>query len=385
MLQKINLRSPFYIKATPTFGTFISAEIKLYIYTGIYVTDKPASPQYTITKSAIGSDNYATFEIAELVRDYLDVSFNQEFTEDEYITRVLDDGGVFEGSPCLSAILDTFDDDFRSQTVWVESDITVTYSYIGGEYTETFNTNYLAFDGYGYYTDGANPELSRTLLQSNTDIYVESGKRVQVPVYTDVVDFVEFYSNGVLQSRITISSSLNSNAQIKYAGTTATVDEIRVLSGSDTETINVYQLDECKFTPYKVTFVNKFGALQNIYFFKKSIQSINTTTETYRASVFNRESLMYDIQDHQYREFSKQGRESITMNTGFISQEYNEVIKQLMLSEQVWVTQEVDGVSTILPMNLKSQSLQYKTRVNDKLIDYTLDFDYSFDKINTIR
>ena len=95
MLQKINLRSPFYIKATPTFGTFISAEIKLYIYTGIYVTDKPASPQYTITKSAIGSDSYATFEIAELVRDYLDVSFNQEFTEDEYITRVLDDGGVF--------------------------------------------------------------------------------------------------------------------------------------------------------------------------------------------------------------------------------------------------------------------------------------------------
>ena len=384
MATKINVRSPFYIKATPTIGTLTSAEMQLYIYTGVYVTDKPASAQYTITKTPISGNNYVTFEVAELIRDYLDISFNQEFTEDEYITRVLDDGGVFEGSPCLSAILDTFDDDFRSQTVWVESDITVTYEYTG-TFTETFNTNYLAFDGYGYYTEEANPELSRTLLQSNTDMYVESGKRVQVPVYTDVVDFVEFYNNSVLQSRVTITPSLNSNAQIKYAGTTATIDEIRVLSGSDTETINVYQIGECKFTPYKVTFVNKFGALQNVYFFKKSVESINTTSERYKASIFNQESLAYDVQNHQYREFLKQGKESITMNTGFISEQYNEVIKQLLLSEQIWVTQDVDGISTILPMNLKTQTLQYKTSVNDKLINYTLDFDYSFDEINTVR
>lgn len=383
-MQKINVRSPFYVKAFDS--SLASATMQLYIYTGVYVTDKPTSAQYTITKNELGANNFVTFEIAELIRDYLDISFNQEFTEDQYITRVLDDGGTFEGSPCLSAILDTFDDDFRSQTVWVESDITLYPSADGsGSPITTSNTNYLAFDGYGYYTDEANPELSRTLLQSNTDMYVESGKRVQVPVYTDEVEYVQFYNNNVIQSTITITPSLNSNAQIKYAGTTATIDEIKISSSSGIETIKVYQIEECKFTPYKVTFVNKFGALQNIYFFKKSVESINTKGENYKASIFNQQSLEYDVQKHQYREFLKQGRESISMNTGFISEQYNEVIKQLLLSEQVWVTQDVNGVSTILPMNLKTQSLQYKTSVNDKLINYTFDFDYSFDEINNVR
>ena len=95
-----------------------NSTLNLYCWTGKY-NDKPASPQYTITKTPISGNNYVTFEVAELIRDYLDISFNQEFTEDEYITRVLDDGGVFEGSTCLSVILDTFDDYIISQTVWV--------------------------------------------------------------------------------------------------------------------------------------------------------------------------------------------------------------------------------------------------------------------------
>jgi hypothetical protein len=69
------------------------------------------------------------------------------------------------------------------------------------------------------------------------------------------------------------------------------------------------------------------------------------------------------------------------MNTGFIDEQYNEVIKQLMLSEQVWI----DNGTNVLPVSLNSNSLSFKTSVNDKLIDYTLEFEYAFDKINTIR
>jgi len=60
-------------------------------------------------------------------------------------------------------------------------------------------------------------------------------------------------------------------------------------------------------------------------------------------------------------------------------------MKQLLLSEQVWMTKTIDTRPTILPVNVKTQSLQYKTSVNDKLINYTIDFDYAFDKINNIR
>jgi len=380
-MTKLNARSPYYIKVDDVNLSY--ATLQLYIYTGVFTTDKPVTAQYTITKSEIASNNFVIFEIAELVRDYLDISFNQEFTEDLYKARVLADGGTFEGSSCLSAILDTLDDDFRSQTVWVEADITLYNS--SDASIGTSNTDYLAFDGYAYFTDGTNAELSRTLLQSNTDIYVENGERVQVPVYTDKVTSVQFYNGGVLHTTETITSSTNSNAQIKYAGSSLATDEIRVISSAGTETINVYQIDECRYTPYRVTFVNKFGALQNLYFFKKSIENINTTTENYKANTFNQNTLDYDIQSHQYKQFQKAGRESITMNTGYVSEEYNEVMKQLLLSEQVWMTKTIDTRPTILPVNVKTQSLQYKTSVNDKLINYTIDFDYAFDKINNIR
>ena len=75
------------------------------------------------------------------------------------------------------------------------------------------------------------------------------------------------------------------------------------------------------------------------------------------------------------------GKESITINTGFYPENHNEIVRQELLSEQVWV----DDLSNVLPINLKSNTLQFKKSVNDKLISYTLQFDYAFDKINNIQ
>ena len=97
MATKINVRSPFYIK--PSNSSLVSATMQLYIYTGVLTTDKPASAQYTITKNEIDNNNYVVFEISELVRDYLDIEFDGEYD---------------------------------SQTVWVESDITMYDAADGG-------------------------------------------------------------------------------------------------------------------------------------------------------------------------------------------------------------------------------------------------------------
>ena len=71
MATKINVRSPFYIK--PTNGSLVSATMQLYIYTGVFTTNKPASAQYTITKKVAETNNYDVFEVSELVRDYIDI------------------------------------------------------------------------------------------------------------------------------------------------------------------------------------------------------------------------------------------------------------------------------------------------------------------------
>jgi hypothetical protein len=78
------------------------------------------------------------------------------------------------------------------------------------------------------------------------------------------------------------------------------------------------------------------------------------------------------------------GNQSITLNTDFIDESCNEHIKQLMLSEQIWMTRLTDE-EKIVPLKLKSNSLQLKKRVNDKLIQYTMEFDVAADMINNIR
>ena len=54
----------------------------------------------------------------------------------------------------------------------------------------------------------------------------------------------------------------------------------------------------------------------------------------------------------------------------------------MMLSEKIWVT-NTDG--QVLPLNIKTSSIQYKTSLNDRLVEYNFDFDNSFNVINNIR
>ena len=380
MATKINLRSPYYLRVS--YGVLSSASMELYIYTGEFTTDKPADPQYTISKNSAVGNNYVVFEIAELVRDYLDIEF---------------------------------DGDYDSQTIWVEADVDITYSNM---VVGTQNFDYIAFDGYGYFEDGINPELSRTYLQSNNTIYRLDDQNVRVPVFTEDTNSITYFYRGVEKRTDLISTSTNTNGQIDYitvSGSDNTdtyqqrvladggtleltecldafldtidiglVDELYINSDSGTEIIKIITEPCSKFEPYKVTFVNKFGALQDLWFTLKSTESLTTTGETYKANIVDFHLLTYATYKPQVAQYNKLGKESITLNTNYLSEEYNEVIKQLMMSEQVWITKLTD-TEEVLAVIPKTQSVTYKTSINDRLVQYTIDFDYAFDKINTVR
>ena len=84
MATKINVRSPFFTR-TEFDNTLYKAELKLYVYNGTKLTDK-GSPVYNLSKT--NTINYTisgfsfkgiSFEISELVRDYLDVTFDGSY------------------------------------------------------------------------------------------------------------------------------------------------------------------------------------------------------------------------------------------------------------------------------------------------------------------
>ena len=392
MATKINLRSPYYIKVSKTALT--SVELKLYIYTGTFTANGSVAAgtlRYTINKKPLGSNAYVVFEVSELVRDYLEVEFNG---------------------------------DYNSEAVWLNAIATVT----GGSGSVTVtpdNTNgFIGLDGYGYFEEGANPTLSTTALQSNNSIIALDDNLFRVPVFVAGTESVSLLYKGEVKQTIDLSSASvdETTEQIRYISANSTgsgdvtydsfqervlndggtfegssclsefldsisiglIDEVYVASASGVEVFKVKTLEECLYTPIKVTFVNKFGAFQDLIFFKKSIDKTSVKGEEFKTAVFDQATLTYKTYQHQRTQFMVQGTDSITMNTGYISEDYNQVIEQLMLSEQVWATFITDS-EEVRPLVPKTKSFTHKTQLNDKLIDYTIEFDIANNKINNIR
>ena len=143
--------------------------------------------------------------------------------------------------------------------------------------------------------------------------------------------------------------------------------------------LSVEYISECKYTPYKVSFINKIGVLEDLWFFKKSMESLSVDRSEFNQ--FTLDSYKNGIlSNHSYKNFNVNGKEKLTLNTGFVPDNFRENFRQLMLSESVYVYKD----SLKLPVNVSDSSIEYKTHVNDKLVNYTIEFDYAYDKINNL-
>ena len=336
----INVRSPKYVSIDDS--SLAYAILRLSIWTG--ASSPSPAPTYIIRKSGT---QIVFFEISELIRDYLDT---------------------------------TFDGNYSGQAVWVSTTL-FAYDSNDNEVADD-GESFVAFDGYNYFEESAN--VDNPIMITNRKLFVLEDNTFRVPIYTATSPTVRYYVNGQLSNTVTYLSSNQSDEQIEYISILNN-DKITVTSNSDTQTINIDILEECKYEPKKVTFVNKYGALQDMIFFKKAVEKMNVTKESYKSNILLAGSYTYSTSNHVYRDFNVVGKESVTLSSGFLSEEYNEVFKQMMLSEKVWVTNITEDGEQVLPINVKTSDITYKTSLNDKLVEYTIEFDKSFDTINNIR
>lgn len=377
-MAKINTRSPYYITTTNT--NLTNARLELYIYLGTQGTptvynSRPTVPTYTLNSFSI--QNLSVFEISELARDYVTNNFN----------------GIYQ-----------------STNYWV--DYRITQFIQGVAQTPSNFTLLTGFNGYGFFEEEANPQNDYSLLQSNKTILKLDDAPIVVAVDTSKTSNVAFYYDDQLIYNKTISSSTLNDLQIEYITNTINgsdvfedrviqddgifegnvcltefsneftifpVDTIYIDGDDGIDLIKVKNVEECKYQPYKITFVNKFGALQDVWFFKRTNETLKTKKEEFKRNIIANGT--YNISNHQNKILTKNGNEKLSLNTGFYPEEYNEVFKQMQLSEDCWI--EVNNKT--LPVNITSSELAYKTNLNDKLINYTINVEYAFDSINNIR
>lgn len=317
---------------------------------------------------------------------------------DTYAERVIEDGGIYEGSLCLNNFFD-------STNVGVIDRVNVVGNRIGSEIIENgdFATD-TEWTKLGSATiSGGSANIIGTLGEVSgirqslvfeegkdyvvtLDIVVNSG--VGVKIQDDVTDSSvgTAITTGSYSFNYIGGTGTGLNIRSRSSGTfNCTVSNVSVKEKSESyDNIIIKTIDECKYDPKKITFVNKFGALQDMYFFKKRTEKITVKKESYKANIISPNGT-YSTSSHVNRDFNVLGQESISLSSGFLNESYNEVFKQMLLSEKVWITNVNNGVEQVLPINVKTSDITYKTSLNDKLVEYTIEFDNSYDTINNIR
>jgi hypothetical protein len=257
------------------------------------------------------------------------------------------------------------------------------------EYSLLDTTTYVGVQGFTEYMDGVNDSVVGNYLELiNSSIKVDyKYSATEIPYFNLMLernlefDWTLTYYNAAgtslsTQTIITAGALEIFNYKIPLfinnpAYNVASLDiECEIIG---TLTINVNKIEECKYTPVECAFINSSGGWQFLTFFKAQTNGINVKGSDYNLLP---DSVDYNIYKGQSKVFNINGSQTVKLNTGWVAENYNELIHDLLLSETVLIDNK--------PAKVKTQSLTYKTQLKDKMINFELDFEYAFDLINNI-
>ena len=354
----IKSKSPFYV-TTPfvnPLGGAVSGEsytLTILVWNGVKASPPTAtaSNSYVITKtnptSSTGSDK---INIARLINDFID------------FTPV---------STTATSVINGSNNWWCKTSVFYENDATVQQAA-----TKLFSL------GYSYGNEGENVESISNFLASATAEYRADRNSVfTVPILVDeavttAVTIISYPDNEInFSSTIAATTTSGQLVKLLWIELADTTTDTYITVKKDTVSIaTIIIKDEYKYTPVDIVFLNKEGSQETITFFKEKIDRLNVSKESYES-----DSGQPSAGNHQFKEYNVQAKSSFSINSGFVHESYNDVFNELMLSDRVWI---YDGSFT--PINIKTSSIEYKTRQRNRLINYLVDYEYSYNEVNNI-
>ena len=351
MSNRIFARSPYIITVNETGQT--SSKIEVFLWNG--TGSSPASPTYTLSKAIPSASAPSTYyDVSPYIREY--INFN----------------------------LRPINYNTTGSTLGSTTYCNVTIKRYKNTGTLLNTTTYYAFDGYAEYSDGYNYDRWQYLLDEGTYYYhydsdltyittkagdltleVTAGQKI---TYTDLV-------NGAAYTATFPSSGMKTCPRV-YPTYWAHGNKLEIKTSADAvlRTYTFLPREECKYQALPIDFVNKYGAWQREFLFKASNDSFNMTNQEF--NIMNASIVSFKPFEGQKKTFNANGRDSIKCNTGWVTESFKDTIKEIMLSEKI--------ILNDLPVTIKTKQTELFKSINTKNINYSLEFDYSFDTIMSI-
>jgi hypothetical protein len=347
-MASINVRSPYLISQTGTLGQVVQVQLRMYPYG----SSEPALATTTMSKTITSaSATTMSFNISPLIREHIQ---HVNFVENTSLIENM------------------------SASEWTKTNVKVLVNGV----LQTSNT-YDCFDGFSYRQEGYN--VSKTagysMLEDGT-YYTQ--KDSCGSLYFDTTEDGEEYlfewrniKTGALLNGDLCTDEVFKVPYVSTAGMAVGGNTLKVYKDSNYANLvsSFTFITECggKYTPMDCDFVNRFGAWQRITFFKASRLSIKTTSKQYNLMSAD---LDYSTSIGSTHAMNLNGRESIKVNTGLVGENYASAIRELLLSETILL----DGQ----PVLVKTKGIELPSHENVKQINYSIEFEYAFDLINTL-
>ena len=353
--MSIFARSPHIISVAEILNT--GSKIELFLWNG--TGSAPASPQYTLSKLITASSNIKTeYNISPYIREYI-----------------------------------TFNTRQQPYNAWSASETTQyvnvkvkRYKLVSGTYTLLDTTDYLGYDGFGYYEQGYNPTLNYDILHDEgTFNYLYDGlspsvfdnRRAGFIMVKTGTSYKARYRNLITGAEFT--QALTNNALIDvlrvYQSYYSSGNVLEILDTGDAVIWSATFIpnQNCKYDPVLCDFVNKYGCWQRTYFYAASNDTLTVDSQEYNLMQTNTN---YNTIQGQRQVFNNNGKKSIKVNTDWVTEDYKELLRQIMLSEKIIIND--------YPAKLNSKSTELFKNINTKMINYSLEFEYAFDVINSV-
>ena len=294
--------------------------------------------RYTLVKNVQPSTTI-NFDIAELARDYIDIIYKTD-----YIPQTV----------AIQTIITPYDG--LNGTGNALPLLAVTYNDVG-------------FEAYGTFEEGVNPEVpfGRTL------------STLLIPINEDTDEFTILAPNNQTGKIPYLTSSFRGADGYLASDTSVTIQGVDC---------TIKRIDCTKYGDgNRIIYINKYGAQQDLWFFLKETRNLARTNEGYKSNTITYPSggATYSVQDAPNKVFNTQAKQTHTFSSGYYPEFLNQQFEELLLSEFIWWSTVKKGVGIVIPLKVKTSTVAFKTSVNDRLIEYTIEFEEAFDYINNIR
>ena len=208
-----------------------------------------------------------------------------------------------------------------------------------------------------YYSNGGSSVASASISNANT---TSSTQVIHFPAAPGDSDWSTYWPT---------TASLSSYKFVLVSG--SSINAASTLAVSEYEVVC-----EQYYTPVRVAYKNRYGQFDFLNFYKRHNTQFNTDQRVFQPQLgtWGASTLSYNQFQTKTQRYIVDATEVLECNTDFLEEGYNELMKQMLVSDEIyWLSDQANSVVT--PLTIKTNSLQFKTGVNNKLIQYTITFD----------